>query len=122
MIMYGIKNCDTCNKALKWLEQQGIQHQYHDLRKDGFDQETARAWLSKIDHNLLINKRGTTYRNLDDSQKEILDSGDQTPLLAELPTLMKRPIFKLSGGYLVGFKDEQKARIEEYAKTVLKSY
>ncbi|MEH6526325.1 MAG: Spx/MgsR family RNA polymerase-binding regulatory protein [Sneathiella sp.] len=119
MIIYGIGNCDTCKKALKWLSQEGIQHHFHDLRKDGFDQETAKAWLSKIDADILINKRGTTYRNLENSQKEILESGDQSPLLAELPTLMKRPIFKLADDYLVGFKDDQKARIADYAKTKL---
>ncbi|USG59854.1 Spx/MgsR family RNA polymerase-binding regulatory protein [Sneathiella marina] len=117
MVIYGIKNCDTCKKALKWLDKEGIPHQFHDLRKDGFDQEMAKLWLSKLDHDVLINKRGTTYRNLEDSQKEVLETGDQSSLLVELPTLMKRPIFKLADEFLVGFKDEQKARITSYAKT-----
>ena len=119
MVIYGIKNCDTCKKALKWLEEENISYQFHDLRKDGFSQETAKMWLSKLDHDVLINKRGTTYRNLEDSQKEILETGDQSSLLAELPTLMKRPIFKLADNYLVGFKEDQKVRIVDYVKTKL---
>lgn len=119
VVIYGIKNCDTCKKALKWLEEENISYQFHDLRKDGFSPETAKMWLSKLDHDVLINKRGATYRNLEESQKEILETGDQSPLLAELPTLMKRPIFKLADNYLVGFKEEQKVRIVDYVKTKL---
>ena len=44
--VYGLKNCDTCRKALKWLEAEGIAHEFRDLRADGFDEEDVRRWLA----------------------------------------------------------------------------
>lgn len=115
MIMYGIKNCDTCRKALKWLANEGIDCRFHDFRKDGLEAETLDRWLSAIDPDVLINRRGTTYRKLDDEHKNELDGEGCAAVLLAQPTLMKRPIFEIGGRYVVGFADEQKSALKQLA-------
>ena len=115
MIMYGIRNCDTCKKALKWLAEEGIACEFHDFRKQGLEAQTVARWLATIDRDILINKRGTTYRQLDDAQKAELSGEDPTELLLSLPTLMKRPIFETGDAYLVGFTEREKAALKESA-------
>ena len=70
--LYGIKNCDTIKKARKWLEENQIEYTFHDYRADGLDTN----WLAEVEKELgweqLLNKRGTTYRQLSDEQKESL--------------------------------------------------
>ncbi len=114
--IYGIRNCDTVKKALKWSEEEGIEHQFHDFRKTPLAPETISHWLGKIGRDVLINKRGTTYRKLDDEGKEQLEGEDAAALLAEQPTLMKRPIFDLGDRYVVGFKEPEKEAVKNGAK------
>lgn len=113
MVTYGIKNCDNCKKATKWLAENGISFRFHDLRKDGIGKEMVDVWLSKLGHDLLINKRGTTYRKLNEVEKATLESDQKSLLLVESPTLMKRPIFEFDDTYIIGFKDEQKEQLLE---------
>ncbi|MCF8466802.1 MAG: Spx/MgsR family RNA polymerase-binding regulatory protein [Sneathiella sp.] len=113
--MYGIKNCDSCKKALKWLAAEGIDCHFHDFRKDGLEAQTVRRWLAAIDRDVLINRRGTTYRQLQEAQKDDLTSDNPVELLLAAPTLMKRPIFDLGGTYLVGFTDREKAALKKAA-------
>ena len=96
--MYGIKNCDSCKIALKWLAAEGID-----------------CWLAAIDRYILINKRGTTYRQLDEARKAVLAGESPEELLLAMPTLMKRPIFDLGGSYLVGFTEREKAALKQHA-------
>lgn len=109
--VYGIKNCDTCKKALKWLESEGLSHEFHDFRKDGLSMEDVSTWLKKIDRETLINKRGTTYRKLGPPEKDVLDGSSPEELLLSQPTLLKRPIFKIGDQFVVGFKDAEKATL-----------
>ena len=115
MIMYGIKNCDTCRKALKWLEAEGIDCQFHDLRADGLPGDELEKWLAAIDRDVLINKRGTTYRQLDDAAKAALEGADPSAEIMARPTLLKRPIFSHNGQYLVGFKEPEKEMLKRWA-------
>ncbi|WP_340149889.1 Spx/MgsR family RNA polymerase-binding regulatory protein [uncultured Sneathiella sp.] len=115
MKIYGIKNCDTCKKAIKWLKDEGIDCQFHDLRADGLSEEELARWLAAIDSDILINKRGTTYRQLDDAAKAELGGANPAKQLLAAPTLLKRPIFAKDGQYLVGFKEPEKATLREWA-------
>ena len=113
--MYGIKNCDTCRKAIKWLEAEGIDCQFHDLRADGLPKTELEKWLAAIDRDVLINKRGTTYRKLDDAAKAALESSDPSAEILAQPTLLKRPIFSHNYQYLVGFKEPEKETLKSWA-------
>lgn len=114
MIVYGLKNCDTCRKALAWLAAEGIPHRFHDVRKDGLSAEELARWLQAIDRSLLINRRGTTYRGLDAAAKAVLEGDDPAPLLLTEPAVIKRPIFSHAGEYIVGFGDAEKAAIKAW--------
>ena len=67
--LYGIKNCDTVKKARQWLEQHGIEYRFHDFRAHGLKLEQVQGWLRELGSDTLINKRGTTWRQLDDKAR-----------------------------------------------------
>ncbi len=105
--VYGLKNCVTCRKALKWLTAEGIAHEFHDLRAAGLDPARVDAWIGELGWEVLVNTRGTTWRRLDDADKAGLDAKKAAALIVEHPALMKRPVFDLGTRRLVGFKDAQ---------------
>lgn len=104
MHVYGIKNCDTVKKAIKWLQQNEIEFEFFDFKKGVLTQEIVEQWFAQVDLNLLINKRGTTWRQLDDSQKNFDDLDALKKLVLESPTLVKRPVVCVNNAWQVGFK------------------
>ena len=109
--LYGIKNCDTVKKALKWHEGEGIDHQYHDFRRDGLDEEVLQTWIDAVGWEILLNKRGTTFRNLSDEQKNHIDEISAYCLMLEQVALIKRPVMVGTHGISVGLTDSIKERI-----------
>ena len=103
--IYGIKNCDTVKKARRWLEDHGIEHQFHDFRQDGLDKKQLSSWVEKSGWETLVNKRSTTWRNLSDKEKEITTNAQAIKLLMANPTLIKRPVVQSNNILLVGFKE-----------------
>ena len=105
--VYGIKNCDTVKKALKWLADNQIAHQLHDYRVDGLDT----VWLEQAEQafgwEALVNKRSTTWRNLDQAVKENFSRTTALKVLTEQPTLIKRPIILQDGKALIGFNEAE---------------
>ena len=110
LMVYGIKQCDTCRKALKWLERQGIEHRFHDIRSDGLRPELVQDWLDSSFANSLINRRSTTWRQLNDEQR-LYTGDDLLELLLEYPTLIKRPVFVTDQIIAVGFNPQDLAEI-----------
>ena len=109
LTVYGIKQCDSCRKALRWLEGQGIEHRFHDFRSDGLDAGLLQAWLDSPFADKLINRRSTSWRQLNDEQRQA--QGDaQLQLLLEYPTLIKRPVFVTDDIVAVGFNPKELAR------------
>ncbi|SET19313.1 ArsC family reductase [Thorsellia anophelis] len=91
--IYGIKNCDKIKKAKTWLELQDIGYTFVDYRKDGISDEFLQRQIEKIGVDSLINKRGTTWRNLSETDKSNLDNIDHAVnLLKTYPALIKRPL------------------------------
>lgn len=105
--MYGIKNCDTIKKAKKWLEANNIEFQFHDYRKDGVDGEMLAKFEAQLGWENLLNKRGTTFRQLDDSDKADLNRDKALALLEQHPAMIKRPVLVNGDSYQLGFKAEQ---------------
>ena len=110
--VYGLKNCDTCRNAFKWLSAENIDHQFRDVRKDGLSEDDVRHWLRTVGPDTLVNRRGTTWRQLDEVEKFVSSDDDLTQLLLKHPALIKRPVFVVGDTVLVGFKDEQKAALK----------
>ncbi|GAA6134430.1 ArsC family reductase [Oceaniserpentilla sp. 4NH20-0058] len=110
MKIYGIKNCDTMKKALKWLDNQGADYEFHDYKKAGLSPELADTFLANIELDSLINKRGTTFRQLDDDTKARIAEHDKTTakqVMLDNPSIIKRPVLVKNDQYLLGFKAEQ---------------
>ncbi|MBP0047876.1 ArsC family reductase [Marinobacterium sp. AK62] len=110
--IYGISNCDTVRKARKWLEAEGIAFDFHDFRKQGLNAEQVARWCAAAGTDKVLNKRGTTWRQLSDEQKAITDDAALQALLVEHPTLIKRPVLELDDGRVeTGFKADRYAAL-----------
>ncbi|USD59784.1 ArsC family reductase [Vibrio sp. SCSIO 43140] len=105
--MFGIPNCDTIKKAKKWLEANELDYSFHNYRKDGINEEMVRAFCEQLGWEQVINKRGTTYRQLTQEQKDGLNEENVIALLVEHSAMIKRPIIDVDGKQYVGFKAEQ---------------
>ena len=105
--IYGIKNCDTMKKAFAWLDKAGVDYVFHDYKKDGIDRTSLEAWSKQVGWETLLNRAGTTFRNLPDADKQGIDEKEAIALMIAQPSLIKRPVLDLGGGkLLVGFKPE----------------
>jgi len=106
LTVYGIRQCDTCRKALAWLEQNAIEHRFHDFRADGLEPGLLRGWLDSEFSDRLINRRSTTWRQLGEEQRQA--QGDALlHLLLQYPTLIKRPVFVRDRIVAVGFQPQE---------------
>ena len=105
--VYGIKNCDTVKKALKWLTDHNIEHKLHDYRVEGLDKSFLQQAEAQFGWENLVNKRSTTWRNLDENVKKTLSKSTVLSVLADNPTLIKRPIILQEGKALIGFDEKE---------------
>ena len=102
--LYGIPNCDTVKKARLWLDQRGLAYTFHDYKKEGADPERIARWIVAAGLDRIVNRKGTTFRALPDEGKaRAADAATAPALLAENPSVIKRPIAEHPGGLLVGF-------------------
>ena len=107
LTLYGIKNCDTVKKARQWLEAQGIEYRFHDFRKDGLDLSLLERWEAELGWEALLNKRGTSWRKLEESQREGVDRAKALGLMLAQPSLIKRPVLETGTKTLIGFIPEE---------------
>jgi len=106
-IIYGIKNCDTVKKTLKWLDSQEIQYTFHDFKTQGLSEELLNSFSKLSDWSVLLNKRSTTFRNLPNEIKENLTEQVTFDAVLAQPTLLKRPVLIHNDTLSVGFKELQ---------------
>jgi arsenate reductase len=104
--IYGIKNCDTMKKARAWLDANGVAYQFHDYKSEGIDKTRLQAWAKAVGWETLLNRAGTTFRKLADSDKQGLTEAKAIALMLEQPSMIKRPVLDAGGALLVGFKPE----------------
>ncbi|WP_406609156.1 ArsC family reductase [Agarivorans sp. JK6] len=107
IVMFGIPNCDTIKKARRWLNEHNIEFSFHDYRKDGVSVEQISHWCEQLSWEAVLNKRGTTYRQLSDQQKADLNKDTAIQLLAEHPAMIKRPLLQVDQSFTLGFKADQ---------------
>lgn len=102
--LYGIPNCDTVKKARTWLLEHNVDFTFHDFKKQGLDRATAAAWLDERDWAILVNRKGTTWRNLTDAQKAaVVDQASALELMLANTSVIKRPVLAGAGALQVGF-------------------
>ncbi|WP_276315667.1 arsenate reductase [Ectothiorhodospira shaposhnikovii] len=105
--IYGIRNCDTMKKALVWLDNAGIAHEFVDYKKAGVVADRLPHWCRQAGWETLINRRGLTWRRLDEMEREGLDETRARELMTRHPTLIKRPVLECGETVLVGFDAER---------------
>lgn len=102
--LYGIANCSTVKKARLWLDAQGIQYQFHDFKKCAPTAQQLSAWAEHVGWETLLNRKGTTWRNLTDADKASITHAEAAfTLMAAQPSVIKRPVFCFNHTVLVGF-------------------
>ncbi|RLR17421.1 ArsC family reductase [Sodalis-like symbiont of Bactericera trigonica] len=98
--LYGIKNCDTVKKARRWLDDRQVPYRFHDYRSDGLAADLLQRFISQLGWQPLLNTRGTTWRNLSESQRA-------AALMLSQPAMIKHPLLEAADGrLLLGFSPQ----------------
>ena len=100
--VYGLKNCDSCRKAIKWLSTEDISLTFHDFGIEGLDPKKLDGWLMETDWNVLLNRRGMTWRKIEDIKKQDLNKVRAVDLMLGHLSLIKRPVFEIQKKVLIG--------------------
>ncbi len=101
--IYGIKNCDTMKKAMKWLDDHGIVYQFHDFKKAGLSETQIKEWVAQVGWERLVNSRGTSWRNLPESERENINEATAISLMLANLSLIKRPVVEQNNTLHIGF-------------------
>lgn len=112
MKLYGIPNCNTVKKARTWLQEHQIDMPFHDFKKNGVDAAMLEKWCGLVGYEKLLNRQGTTWRQLPDAVKNsVTDQASAIQLLLEKPSAIKRPVLEHASGILLGFDAEAYAQL-----------
>jgi len=91
--LYGITNCDTVKRARSWLDEHGVPYRFHDFKKEGVPEAQLDQWLRAPGWEALVNRRGTTWRRLDETTRAgVVDAASARAALLANPSLIKRPV------------------------------
>ncbi len=104
--VYGIRQCDSCRRTLKWLEANELAFEFTDLRESPVGPEQIDRWLQRLGPERLVNRRSITWRRLDGDQRSRTMGTEGASLLAEHPTLIKRPVVEQGDALTVGFQPD----------------
>ncbi|WP_088280547.1 ArsC family reductase [Ideonella sp. A 288] len=110
--LYGIPNCDTVKRARAWLGAQGVAHDFHDFKKAGVPPQRLDAWLAAAGWERVLNRKGTTWRKLDEATRAaVIDAASARALMLAQSSVIKRPVVEWAGGAItVGFDEAEFAR------------
>ena len=111
VILYGIKNCDTVKRARKWLDNRAVDYEFHDFRTDGLSAEPVEQWLKELGWETLINKRSTSWKQLDADTRENMNTETAKAAIMAQPTLIKRPLLDTGESRFTGFLAENYEKI-----------
>jgi Spx/MgsR family transcriptional regulator len=104
--LYGISNCNTVKKAKDWLQENNIDYQFHDFRKQGLTADLLESFEATLGWEVLLNKQSTSWRKLNGEQKSNISKQTALQYMLETPTLIKRPVLDTGKKMIVGFKAE----------------
>ena len=105
--LYGISSCSTVSKARRFLEAHDLEYQFHDFKKQSISETLLSELEARIGLDVMLNKRSTTWRQLDESQKKDMNLQKAIALMIEKPTLIKRPLLDTGEQLLVGFNEAE---------------
>ncbi|ADY50736.1 arsenate reductase related protein [Pseudopedobacter saltans DSM 12145] len=105
--IFGIPNCNSVKKARIWLKEHNIEEDFHDFKKKGVDKKELEKWVSEFGWESVLNRKGTTWRNLDQAIKDkVTDEKSAINLMLENTSAIKRPIIESKKGNTIGFDEE----------------
>ena len=93
-------------KARSWLDERGIAYHFHDYKKEGIDSSRLRDWCTEHGWEKILNRQGTTFRKLDETDRQDIDTDKAIALMQANPSMIKRPVLDTGAQRLVGFKPE----------------
>ncbi len=105
--LYGISNCDTVRKARRWLDEHDIEYRFHDFREDGLAGDLVEQWFEALGWEQVVNRRSTTWKQLDPSEREAMDAATAKAAVVAHPTLVKRPVLDTGSDLRVGFSEQE---------------
>ena len=105
--IYGIKSCSTMKKAFTKLDELGVSYDFHDYKKQGIDADTIKTWLDQAGQELILNKKGTTWRKLSEAEQQtaLASEANLIETLCTHTSLIKRPVIKTESGFIAGFDE-----------------
>ena len=109
--VYGISNCDTMKKAMRWLDEHGVAYRFHDYRKDGLDLKLLKAWEKELGWESLLNRRGMLWRKLPQATREHIDRATALQAMQDNPGIIRRPLLDLGERRVVGFSADDYAAL-----------
>ena len=112
IVVYGLRNCDSCRRARAWLDEVNMVYRFIDYRKDKLDGDMVFNWIRSLGWENILNRRSSTWRNLPSARKLGLNETSAKALMLEFPTLIKRPIIQTNSGLMIGFNENQKAKLK----------
>lgn len=104
--LYGIPNCDTMKKARTWLDEHGVDYEFHNYKKQGVPEAALKSWVKQLGWEVLLNKRGTTWRQLDEATKANVNTQSAIQVMLDNPSIIKRPVLDADGQLEVGFSEK----------------
>ena len=107
LTVYGIKSCDTCRKARKFLAENDIEFRFHDVRDDGLDIQMLERWADRLDWEKLLNRKSLTWRKIPETDREGMTKDRAFALMLDQPTLVKRPVLESARFMAVGFSEKR---------------
>ena len=107
LVVYGIKSCDSCRKARKFLQDRHLEHQFHDLREDGLNIQMLERWADQVGWDKLVNRRSLSWRKIPEVDRNDMNRDKAMAALIDQPTLLKRPVLETEGFFAIGFSEKR---------------
>ena len=109
-VMYGIPNCNTIKKARTWLEEHGVEYQFHDYKKAGTDSTQLAEWVKEFGWQSIVSTRGMTWRKLDETIRDNMNETSAVEIMMEKPSIIKRPLLVTGKRKILGFDESAYAQ------------
>ena len=107
LTVYGIKNCDACRRAKKFLTDNNIDFDFHDVREDGLDIQMLERWSAQIEWQRLLNRKSLTWRKIPAADRNAMTKDKAFATILLHPTLVKRPVLEHPAFFAVGFSEKR---------------
>lgn len=106
--VYGITNCVTVQKSLKWLKDNQVDFEFHDYKKLGIDKTHLEIWCKEFGWEKVLNRAGMMWRKASESEKaKVVDQASAIEFMLQTPNSIKRPVVEYSKGLILGFNQSE---------------